>query len=745
MPDTTAPLLWLLAAVSACVGLIVSNHPTPNAGLPGFYSLPWWQDISAHYDLVDVEQGTPAFPAADCITVTLQGEGAHRRVRYELTCAPSLLFAGGAGKAAVLQLLPSELFVDPYELEQSGQVLSGTVRASLFGPLDLEHSAPAKGHSKGGKISKAGASRSVYAAAEVPFHTKYPSPVHGGRGCSASVLSFSLGPYVSVPWPAPLLLLRTGAAAGGAASTGEAGRAPSDPPSVEPPSALEYPSPAAVASVASSGREQGAAAGSPSAAAAAQQGKGSAASAPGGPAVPGPRQQWAVQAVTLRQPPSLALPAGCSLHAGWVGAVTLLAAVLASGAVVAAALCGGCDAATADLLGLSLSEFDSAVSRASGLSGGASFDPFLASASGAASVSAPGPPSAVSACVGLIVSNHPTPNAGLPGFYSLPWWQDISAHYDLVDVEQGTPAFPAADCITVTLQGEGAHRRVRYELTCAPSLLFAGGAGKAAVLQLLPSELFVDPYELEQSGQVLSGTVRASLFGPLDLEQPAPACRPTVLSLDLRNISQQPLPRVSSAPAKGHSKGGKISKAGASRSVYAAAEVPFHTKYPSPVHGGRGCSASVLSFSLGPYVSVPWPAPLLLLRTGAAAGGAASTGEAGRAPSDPPSVEPPSALEYPSPAAVASVASSGREQGAAAGSPSAAAAAQQGKGSAASAPGGPAVPGPRQQWAVQAVTLRQPPSLALPAGCSLHAGWVGAVTLLAAVLASGAVVAAALW
>ncbi len=48
---------------------------------------------------------------------------------------------------------------------------------------------------------------------------------------------------------------------------------------------------------------------------------------------------WSLMQVRMPLPEVVSVPAGCMMHARWVSLVTLLAAVLCSGAVVVSALC----------------------------------------------------------------------------------------------------------------------------------------------------------------------------------------------------------------------------------------------------------------------------------------------------------------------------------------------------------------------------------------------------------------------
>ncbi|GLC43835.1 hypothetical protein PLESTB_000913500 [Pleodorina starrii] len=284
---------------------------------------------------------------------------------------------------------------------------------------------------------------------------------------------------------------------------------------------------------------------------------------------------------------------------------------------------------------------------------------------------------------------------------------DIAARYWLPDGSLVSPAFPADDCLRILVTGEGFHQRVSYELTCSPDLLLAGRNlpqqhGEITILQQLPSELFVDPYELEQLEAVRAGFVEWELFGHVELEQPAPACHPTVLGVTLRNVTKRRQRR-------------------GSRPLYHAVDIPFHAKYPAPATGGRGCaSGSILQISSGPYHSVVWPSPLLLLRTG-------------------PHRPTTSADEQEPLDAIGRLAAEPKELPLAAAAPDANAQQQQQQQQQQESQG----PGDAQ-WSLMRVREPLPDVVAVPTGCMRHVGWVSLVTLVSALLCSGAVVAAAL-
>ncbi|KAG2452542.1 hypothetical protein HYH02_002780 [Chlamydomonas schloesseri] len=364
MPDTTAPLLWLLAAASACLGVLISNAPSQHQAAPTYFALPYWQSIAEQYGLQENRHATPSYLAEDCLSVAVRGEGAHQRISYELTCSPRLLLATAAapnpgGQVTILQALPAELFVDPYELDQLRQVLTGAIHVSLFGPLDLEQPAPACRPTVLGitlnNVSSTAvkrARRSVYARTELPFHTKYPAPVgEGAPGCSADLFHYTPGPTQTVRWPAPQLLLRHAAVADAPSSKEQPAGTPDGQPTAEPGSGSAGESSCqADADGANDAQDRGScqaaggeAAAAEEASAEGKQGSSGEAGASGASAgsAEGPRMgagSWSVMPVSLLTPPSVVLPAGCTLHAQAVSAITLLVALVCSAAIVSAAL-----------------------------------------------------------------------------------------------------------------------------------------------------------------------------------------------------------------------------------------------------------------------------------------------------------------------------------------------------------------------------------------------------------------------
>ncbi|EFJ50721.1 hypothetical protein VOLCADRAFT_103795 [Volvox carteri f. nagariensis] len=330
------------------------------------------------------------------------------------------------------------------------------------------------------------------------------------------------------------------------------------------------------------------------------------------------------------------------------------------------------------------------------------------------------------ACFGLLVSNAPTPQQVLPTHVSMPWWQDIVGRYRLVEGLQVPPPSSGVDCIETLVTGEGFHRRIFFELICLPAVLFGFSnlpqqGGEITILQTIPPEFFVDPYELEHLNAVRKEALDWEIFGHADLEQPAPVCQPTVLALTLRNLGDRPQ-RQSSRPS------------------YLSVDVPFHVKYSTPVSVSPECTSGpgfLRQFRVGPSTTVTWPAPTLLLRT-----------ESHRVTPDHEMVE-----QEVKGGDRGSATSPGRETTpgslgfVAMANPPDAQFAQVGIQR--NLPLGPQEPAHRSpdappQWALVGLRVQMPDMITVPTGCMLHAGWVSFITLISVLLCSGAVIAAAL-
>ncbi|PNH04991.1 hypothetical protein TSOC_008790, partial [Tetrabaena socialis] len=364
MVDATTPLLWCLAAVSACLGLLVTTVSSPHQAVPSSPLIPWWQgktaahgllccgrllgatfrlssraEVAARYGLADDAQATSAYPVDDCLTVAIHGYAHTVAYHTSLHVNPTFYslalnqLSGGAStplnanamQVTILQVLPPELFVDPYEVEQtaahgldcilppstaSARRPSPACRATVLG-LTLWNMTQRPG--------KQG-SRPTYHTFDIPFHTKYPAPSHGSAACSSDVFAWHAGPSYRVRWPPPLLLIRYPQHVADDSSLGvaEEGRLIDSPDSDASDPA---PSEALGGDAAPAGRsrhEHGKARQQPPASSA---------------------QPWSIMHVSLAVEEAIMVPAGCMLHARVVGGITLLMAVVCSSVLVAAALC----------------------------------------------------------------------------------------------------------------------------------------------------------------------------------------------------------------------------------------------------------------------------------------------------------------------------------------------------------------------------------------------------------------------
>ncbi|KAG2445979.1 hypothetical protein HXX76_000582 [Chlamydomonas incerta] len=165
----------------------------------------------------------------------------------------------------------------------------------------------------------------------------------GAPGCSAELFQLAPGPSQTVRWPAPQLLLRYAAAAGTASS--EEQRAAHECKSAAAPGPgvdVGGPADAAEGQDAACGRAAGSEAGAgPGTSAEGKQGsvEAGASEASAGPdGAPIQEGLWSVMPVSLPRPPAVVLPAGCTLHAQVVSAITLLVALACSAAIISAAL-----------------------------------------------------------------------------------------------------------------------------------------------------------------------------------------------------------------------------------------------------------------------------------------------------------------------------------------------------------------------------------------------------------------------
>jgi len=198
--------------------------------------------------------------------------------------------------------------------------------------------------------------------------------------------------------------------------------------------------------------------------------------------------------------------------------------------------------------------------------------------------------------------------------------RQLAAHYGLPSAPSAASASWAALArVSRTLAGGGFHRTLEYDVVGLPAAAAAavaaaagGGACRVLLAQPLPPDLYADPYQLEELKRH-NGGFEFELFGPLDLEQPAPACAPTLLALALN------------ASALG---------AGSWRTRLT---VPLHAKYPAPRSRSADEAAGAAAEDAG-YSLVAVPPPWLLTTCGggdgaalmpppptAAAGGGAST------------------------------------------------------------------------------------------------------------------------
>ncbi|GAX82348.1 hypothetical protein CEUSTIGMA_g9777.t1 [Chlamydomonas eustigma] len=174
-------------------------------------------------------------------------------------------------------------------------------------------------------------------------------------------------------------------------------------------------------------------------------------------------------------------------------------------------------------------------------------------------------------------------------------------------------AFAAPQCcakwlqlmeIGMTLDGSGAHRELIYSLGALDTVMEASGCkaiNKLVLVQKLPRELFVDPYQLENKFKHEGAGHTFQIHGPLDLEQPAPACLPITLTLSL-NAS------IITASLS------EIQTLGPSSMVL---RIPVHARYPEPAQGLISAKAyadgSWLHWFLSGYEDVIIPEPFILL------------------------------------------------------------------------------------------------------------------------------------
>uniref|UniRef100_A0A383WGT5 Phosphatidylinositol-glycan biosynthesis class X protein n=1 Tax=Tetradesmus obliquus TaxID=3088 RepID=A0A383WGT5_TETOB len=132
---------------------------------------------------------------------------------------------------------------------------------------------------------------------------------------------------------------------------------------------------------------------------------------------------------------------------------------------------------------------------------------------------------------------------------------------------------------------------------------------QTSLLQLLPSSIYADPYQLEDLVRSSSSDAAAGpsstaegtaytfqLLGPLDLELPAPACKANVLLLGF-NMTQRQQQQQQQEGKRNHQR------------LKALLSVPLHAKYPEPhAFGFQGWQA----LSSG-HIHVVVPQPWLLL------------------------------------------------------------------------------------------------------------------------------------
>jgi len=178
--------------------------------------------------------------------------------------------------------------------------------------------------------------------------------------------------------------------------------------------------------------------------------------------------------------------------------------------------------------------------------------------------------------------------------------RQLAAHYGLPSAPSAASASWAALArVSRTLAGGGFHRTLEYDVAGLPAAAAAavgGGACRVLLAQPLPPDLYADPYQLQELKRH-SGGFEFELFGPLDLEQPAPACAPTLLALALN----------ASAPGAG--------------SWRARLTVPLHAKYPAPRSRSADDAAGAPADDAG-YSLVAVPPPWLLTTCGGGDGAA---------------------------------------------------------------------------------------------------------------------------
>mmetsp|Transcript_31184 Transcript_31184/g.79497 ORF Transcript_31184/g.79497 Transcript_31184/m.79497 type:complete len:285 (-) Transcript_31184:30-884(-) len=142
------------------------------------------------------------------------------------------------------------------------------------------------------------------------------------------------------------------------------------------------------------------------------------------------------------------------------------------------------------------------------------------------------------------------------------------------------------------LNGAGFHQTLDYELRLQQiSSKLGCSLSQVVLVQPLPVEVFADPYQLSQLAPLTR--LNTSVQGRVDLESPAPVCRPTTLSIQLpkAQLSEQQL----------------------------HVQVPLHARYPSTVaRSGEGVAGSLAkgawwSGLASGMAEVIFPAPVLLV------------------------------------------------------------------------------------------------------------------------------------
>lgn len=166
---------------------------------------------------------------------------------------------------------------------------------------------------------------------------------------------------------------------------------------------------------------------------------------------------------------------------------------------------------------------------------------------------------------------------------------DIRVFYNLSGTA-ATSSWAPGIKLTRRLDGTGFHQMIQYDVQIPGPRNDGTGVCELLMVQPLPRDLYADPYQLGDLVRYHKN-FKFELFGPLDLELPAPVCRDTALVL-----------RASvSAVASGESKAG--------RSVLS---VPLHAKYPESKSHSRAAEPGSDNHLSPQHAHVTVPLPWLM-------------------------------------------------------------------------------------------------------------------------------------